>query len=102
MPLPRYFMRHCDAPRADEYDSWGTFDMFFEFDVGGRPLRQVERYQNGIVLKYDVRHSSDGYGGLSDPADLSDVREFEISEEEFEAAWILEALNQPAAGRGAG
>jgi len=102
MPLPRYFARHCDAPRADEYDSWGTFDIFFEFSVQGCPLRQVERYQNGIVLKYDVHHSADGYGGLSAPADLSDVWEFEISEEDFEAAWVLEALNQPASAKRVG
>jgi hypothetical protein len=102
MALPRYFKRHCDQPRADEYDSWGTFDLYFEFDAEGAPLRQVEHYQNGIVVKYDRNHAVDEYGGLSEPADLSDVWEFEISDDDFEKVWALEALNQPAKGRRAG
>lgn len=99
MALPRYFKRHSDEPRADEYDSWGTFDLYFEFDVEGHPRRQVEQYQNGIVVKYDRSHAVDQYGGLSDSADLSNAWEFEISDDEFERVWALEALNYPAEGR---
>jgi hypothetical protein len=98
MALPRYFRRDCPDSRADEFDAWGTCERFFEFGDDGVCRRQVERYQNGFVLKYDLTHQEDRYGGISDRADeLTDVMEFEISADEFEDAWRAEALNIPGA-----
>jgi hypothetical protein len=99
----RYFRRACDEPRRDEFDAWGTSVWYFEFDDQGSPRRQVEVYQNGIVVKYDTTHLEDEYGGLSEPsADvyMSDQWRFEISAEEFEAMWKLSALNNPVAPSG--
>jgi hypothetical protein len=91
--VPRYFRRAVADPRADEFDAWGTCETFFEFDQKGQCLRQVERYQNGFVLKYDATHQQDEYGGISDPSDdLTD--EFEISVEQFERVWLEDALNR--------
>ena len=101
--LPRYFRRVIADPRADEFDAWGACQMFFEIDENGICTRQVERYQNGFILKYDSSHQQDEYGGISDPAnDLSDVWEFYISADEFEEAWRDDAINfkapRPTAG----
>lgn len=99
MGPPRYFKRRCDEPRRDEFDAWGTSDWYFEFDDEGNPLRQVEQYQNGIVVKYDTTHVEDKYGGLSERfLDITNFWEFEISTQEFETAWKLRAQNYPAPG----
>ncbi len=84
----RYFRRHWAEDRGDQFASWGGATFFFEIDESGYPLRQMEIYDCGIVLKYDVHHFSDDYGGLADkPLDEADFSPFEISEVAFLETW---------------
>jgi hypothetical protein len=58
-------------------------------------VRQLERYEDGTVLKYDATHVEDEYGGLGEAAlDPAQYQEFAISSAEFEATWASEALNR--------
>ena len=87
MNAHRYFKRRWDESRGDQFDAWGPSLWFFELDSEAFPVRQVERYENGVVLKYDTAHLDDEYGGLGDQAlNLADFDGAGISREEFEAA----------------
>jgi hypothetical protein len=99
--MNRYFKRRWEESRGDEFDHWGPSEWYFELNDDGYPVRQVERYDRGQVLKYDANRLYDEYGGLGDQAlDLDELKEFEITVEEFETAWQWAALNcrEPAAG----
>lgn len=86
----RYYKRPWDEVRGDAYDSWGCSVWFFEVGDDGYPVRQIEQYASGTVLKYDAGHIEDEFGGLGDqPLDGDEFAEFEISKEEFEAAWSM-------------
>jgi hypothetical protein len=83
----RYFRRHWDQSPY-EHDDWGGSIWFFEVDDEGWPVRQIEVYENGPVLKYDRDHLDDEYGGLGDqPLDFAEFAQFEIASDVFEAAW---------------
>jgi hypothetical protein len=84
----RYYKRPWDESRGDAYDSWGRSVWCFEIDDEGYAVRQMERYENGPVLKYDANHPEDEYGGLGEkPIDRHEFGAFEITAEEFSAAW---------------
>jgi hypothetical protein len=58
-------------------------------------VRQLERYEDGTVLKYDTTHVEDEYGGLSEAAlDPAEYQVFAISSAEFDTIWASEALNR--------
>jgi hypothetical protein len=63
---------------------------YFEVDDGGYPVRQVEVYDAGPVLRYGPGHVEDQYGGLGygslDDAD-EDWSPFLITQDAFERAW---------------
>lgn len=86
----RFYRRRWDETRGDEFDSWGRSVWYFEVGDDGWPLRQVEVYDVGRVLRYGPERGDNRYGGLSQ-ASLYDSDEdwsgFEISEVEFERAW---------------
>ncbi|BAL88305.1 hypothetical protein AMIS_30850 [Actinoplanes missouriensis 431] len=86
----RYYRRHWDDTRGDEFDAWGHSTWFFEVADDGLPVRQVEMYAAGPVMRYGPDHEEDRYAGLSEaplyePGD--DWSRFEITEAEFERAW---------------
>lgn len=84
----RYYKRPWDETRGDDHDSWGRSVWYLEIDEEGLPARQIEQYENGQVLKYDANHQEDQYGGLGDlPIDRDDFAAYEITAEEFVAAW---------------
>lgn len=84
----RYFKRHWDEPRGDEHDPWGTSWWFFEVDDEAHPVRQLQLYESGRVLRYDASHLDDAHGGLGDqPLDLEAFAAHEISAEVFERTW---------------
>lgn len=84
----RYFKRKWNETRGDQYDNWGTSTFFIETDDSGYPSRQIEKYDNGIVLKYGDEKSEDEFGILGDQdLDLEEFGEFEISKTEFENEW---------------
>ncbi len=95
--MKRYFKRHWDESRGDTYDSWGTSDWLFETDQEGAVNRQIEIYENGTVLKYELDHLQDEFGMLADQnLDIADFLESEISAHEFEESWgKFVAFNRP-------
>ena len=84
----RYFKRHWEENRGDEYADWGAATYYFEVSSDGHPNRQMEVYENGKVLQYDKEHLGDSFGMLADqPLDLGEFASFEIKEDEFDSAW---------------
>jgi hypothetical protein len=84
-----YFKRPWNETTGDPLtDSWGTATYFFETDLNGNVLRQLEVYEKGRRLKYAPDYSQDDYGGLSEvPLNLEEFKEFEITKREFEDKW---------------
>src|SRR5215210_5101555 len=102
--MARYFKRRWDECRGDEYDSWGCSIYYFEADDQLNPVRQMEVYENGNVLKYDRNHVKDRYGGLSqcrlDLEGEEGFEPFEITGEEFETSWdAAKQINQSLASK---
>lgn len=82
------YKRYWNESRGDKYDHWGTSNWYFEIDEGGYPVRQIEKYEIGKILKYDLENMEDEYGGLGDQAfDLEEYAKFEITQEEFKKEW---------------
>jgi hypothetical protein len=85
-----FYRRRWDETRGDEFDSSGHSLWYFDTDDEGRPIRQVELYDAGRVLRYSPGHSEDRYGSLGQVS-LYDSDEdwstFEITEVEFERVW---------------
>jgi hypothetical protein len=80
----RFFKRHWDGLRGDDYDAWGTAVYYFEVEADGSPVSHMELYENGNALLYDRDHEEDEYGMMADqPLDLEEFAEFEIEEKEF-------------------
>jgi hypothetical protein len=82
----RFFRRRWAESRGDEFDAWGQSVWYFEVDARGWPVRQVEVYDTGPVLRYGPGHEDDQYGGLGqgvldDPDD--DWTPFVITRDEF-------------------
>ena len=93
----RYFKRRWDESRRDEHDSWGLSTWYFEVGDDGYPVRQLEQYDGGAILKYEETHFHDEFGGLSEKAlDLDEFAPFEVDRTAFETAWSsLVARNRP-------
>lgn len=86
--MNRYFKRKWDETRGDEYSSWGTSTWYFELDINGYPIKQIELYENGNRLKYHPEKTFDDYGSLSDQAmDINEFQHFEIEKAEFDNEW---------------
>lgn len=86
----RYYKRPWDEPRGDAFDAWGSSVWYFEVGEDEYPVRQLERYAHGPVLRYSSVHVEDHYGGLGDqPLDREELAPFEITKEEFDAAWSV-------------
>ena len=86
--MNKYYKRHWNELRGDEFDSWGTSIWFFEVGENKYITRQIELYENGNRLKYHSDKTFDDYGRLSDqPIDLEEFKEFEIEKDDFEHEW---------------
>ena len=84
----KYYKRNWDENREGEFSGWGKSIWYVEVDQEGYPTRQIEKYENGNILKYDTANSNDGYGGLGDQAlDPDEFAEFEIAAKEFNKEW---------------
>lgn len=63
-------------------------DFYFETDKNEYPIRQIEIWENGRILKYDTENFSDDYGFLADkPLKYEEFKDFEISQNNFEIVW---------------
>jgi uncharacterized protein (DUF433 family) len=87
--MANYFKRYWDETTGDELTgSWGFSRYYFETDEKFYVSRQIEVFENGKVLKYDVGYSDDKFGGLSKVAlDIHEFSEYRIDKEEFEQLW---------------
>lgn len=91
--MKRYFEYRWNESRGDEFDSWGFSTWYSEFDEELFPTRQIEIYDNGIVLKYSNKHLSDEFGALGDQFLSGNLENsLEISKEEFENIWNLQKI----------
>ncbi|GAB3930558.1 hypothetical protein [Mucilaginibacter myungsuensis] len=83
-----YYKRKWDELRGDEQDHWGTSIWYFEVGDDDYPTRQIEVYEHGPKLKYDVINLEDSYGGLSEVAlDKDEFKDHLITKEQFESVW---------------
>ncbi|MEO6148547.1 MAG: hypothetical protein ABIN95_07035 [Mucilaginibacter sp.] len=81
-----YLKRFWDESRGDKFDEWGTSTWYFEASPDDYPVRQIEVYASGKILKYNENNPYDKYGGLSDQP--LEVEEYEpLTKDEFEAIW---------------
>ena len=88
MKPPKYYKRNWEETRGDEYENWGKSIWYLEIDKEGYAMRQIEKYENGKKLKYDLKNIEDEFGGLSDqPIDLEEFVNLEITKDEFEEQW---------------
>lgn len=86
--VTNYYKRRWDESRGDDFDSWGASWFLFETGDDFWPQRQMEIYDGGQVLRYDLDHIEDIYGQLGEaPLDPLEFEPFRISQEEFERLW---------------
>jgi hypothetical protein len=86
----RFYRRRWDETRGDEFADWGHSVWYFEVGADGWPVRQVEVYDTGRILRYGPTHQEDCYGGLGEASLYGSGDEwsnFEITEAEFERVW---------------
>ncbi|MBK9940612.1 MAG: hypothetical protein IPP13_03190 [Kouleothrix sp.] len=80
----RYYKGYWPEDRGDEFAAWGGATYYFECNASGYPDQQIEIYDNGITLWFDISHHTDAYGMLSDkPIEPFDEDLQQISREEF-------------------
>lgn len=93
--MPSYVKRRWNESRGDEFDSWGKSWWYFEVEIDGAVVRQIEQYDAGIVLKYGPTHSEDNYGFLSyQPLDMTEPEWESVEQAEFQRIWQdLVAIN---------
>jgi hypothetical protein len=86
----RFLRRRWDELRGDEFDGWGPSVWYVEVGEDGWPVRQIEAYDNGTVLRYGPGHEEDQYGGLGQ-ASLDEMDEdwnrYLIARDAFERVW---------------
>lgn len=85
----RYYRRHWSDTRGDEFETWGAATYYFEVGEDGWPIRQLEVYDAGPVLRYGPGREEDEYGQLRQARldELEDWAPWAISQNEFEKAW---------------
>jgi hypothetical protein len=83
-----HLKKRWNETRGDEHSDWGHSWWYFETDQDGWVTRQLEHFDSGVVLKYDVDHVEDAFGGLAEkPLDQDMLEAGTISREAFEQVW---------------
>jgi len=88
--VSRYFRRQWDELRSSDHASWGQATYYFETDDELIASRQIEVYDGGQRLCYDVEHPEDEHGFLDGSRVFPDdewPELFEISARQFETEW---------------
>jgi uncharacterized protein (DUF433 family) len=82
-----HFTKKWNESTGEELtDSWGTSTFYFETDENFNVLRQIQIFENGKALKYDLEYIDDKFGGLAEaPIELDGFNE--IKKSEFEELW---------------
>lgn len=85
--MKTYFKYHCQEPLLKE--EWGWSKWYFEIDEDGYCSRQMELYETGPDLRYDVNKSEDEFGGLGQGKIEGEFKNdlTPISHSEFEQVW---------------
>lgn len=85
----RYFKKFWNESTGDELtDSWGNSTYYFETDLNLNVTKQLQLFQNGRTLKYDLQNFENEYGFLTDqPLDREEFSNDEIEKEEFYKIW---------------
>ena len=83
----RYFKYYWNENRGDQFSDWGKSTWYNEVDEEFYATRQMEIYDNGNVLKYDLENIDDEFGFLAEGVLEIGLESVEISKEEFETAW---------------
>ena len=65
----RFYRRPWAETRGDEFNEWGHSVWFFEVGDDGWPIRHVEVYDAGRVLRYGPSRQEDSYGGLGEASE---------------------------------
>ncbi|MGI4761195.1 MAG: DUF433 domain-containing protein [Janthinobacterium lividum] len=91
-----YFKRLWPETTGTEFtDSWGTSTFFFETNSEFQILRQLQLFENGNALKYDLEYSEDKFGGLAEePLGSIDFAEYQTAQQEFEQIWRISAYQR--------
>lgn len=84
-----YYKRHWNEPTEDpSTDHWGHSTYYFETNHKGIILRQLQQFENGQTLKYDLEYIDDKYGGHPEvPLNLLGFKYLEIEQTTFETVW---------------
>ena len=84
-----YFKREWKDSRGDEYDNWGTCTYYFETQDDGQPIRHIEVYANGNVLRYSKDNLEDEFGMLANnKLFLTQFEPFKIEQNDFMEVWF--------------
>jgi hypothetical protein len=89
--MKEYFKYRCEEVLLQE--EWGYSTWYFEVGEDSYPARQIELYDSGPSLRYDVNYSEDEYGGLGiDRIEGEFKNDFtSITCDEFEQIWNLKS-----------
>jgi len=84
----QYVKRRWNENRGDRHNEFGHSWWYFEIDPARNVIRQLEHYDNGMILGYNSRMSRDEFGGLSiEPLDAS-LDGFDFTNDvEFNQLW---------------
>lgn len=83
----KFYRRRSVERRGDKWDAWGPCVYLFEVGPNGLAVRQIEQYEDGPTLRYELG-DEDEYGFLTHSTfDIADWAQFEVSLEVFVEAW---------------
>ena len=84
----RYVKRRWEEKRGDGHDEFGYSWWYFEIDSTCGVIRQIEQYDNGLVVGYSSGKSTDEFGGLSTVPLEASLDGYDFTNElEFEQVW---------------
>lgn len=73
----RFYRRRWNETRGEDFDDWGRSLWYFEVGDDGWPVRQIEVYDAGHVLRYGPGHTVENRGNLQVPPGQLDAFEQE-------------------------
>ena len=82
--MNRYYSRHWKEGEEN------GIRYYFETNDEGFPIRQLEIWDNGKKIRYDLNNRVGDEGFLADQAlERNEFKDYEISKEDFEKQWQI-------------